>query len=95
MVWACGVKTKRFAYCAELTVRFRHPVRTGVAVIAIGELVSNRRDKLFEARAELRDDGNVVLASANGKYLPIDQKEMAALLEDFEGGPPASFMPSR
>jgi len=27
MVWAVGVRTKRFAYCAELNVRFLQPAR--------------------------------------------------------------------
>ena len=42
MVWACAVQTKRFAFCAELNVRFIGPVRPNEAVIASGELVSNR-----------------------------------------------------
>src|SRR5689334_4462872 len=45
MVWACGVQTKRFAYCAELTVRFLQPLQPGQEVIATGELITNRRDK--------------------------------------------------
>jgi hypothetical protein len=55
MVWACAVQTKRFAFCAELNMRFLSPVRPDEPVVAGGELVSNRRDRLFEARAELRN----------------------------------------
>ncbi|MEI2727020.1 MAG: PaaI family thioesterase [Verrucomicrobiota bacterium] len=29
MVWACAVPTRKFAYCAELTVRYRHPLAPG------------------------------------------------------------------
>jgi len=47
MVWACAVQTKRFAFCAELNVRFLNPVRPGEALVASGELVSNRRGRLF------------------------------------------------
>src|SRR5664279_5439631 len=46
MVWACAVQTKRFAFCAELNVRFLNPVRPGEALFASGELVGNRRGKL-------------------------------------------------
>jgi uncharacterized protein (TIGR00369 family) len=75
MVWACAVQTRRFAFCAELNVRFLNPVRPNEELIAIGELASNRRDKLFEAKAELRNQAGLVLAAATGKYLPIKNAE--------------------
>jgi uncharacterized protein (TIGR00369 family) len=87
MVWACAVQTKRFAFCAELNVRFLNPVRPGEALAASGELVSNRRGKLFEAKAELRDQAGVVLATATGKYLPIKQTEAAKMFTDFVEDP--------
>lgn len=87
MVWACAVQTKRFAFCAELNVRFLSPVRPGEALIASGELVSNRRGKLFEARAELRNQAGATLATATGKYLPIKQAEVAEMVTDFVEDP--------
>src|SRR5580765_5067305 len=41
MVWACAVQTRRFAFCAELNVRFLNPVRPNEELTAIGELASN------------------------------------------------------
>jgi len=82
MVWACSMKTKRFAYCAELNVRFIQPARPGEELMIVGELVENRRNKLFEARAELRKH-NVVLADATGKYLPVKGDVLAEMLSDF------------
>jgi uncharacterized protein (TIGR00369 family) len=87
MVWACAVQTKRFAFCAELNVRFLNPVRPGEALFASGELVGNRRGKLFEAKAELRDKAGLVLATASGKYLPIKQAELADMMTDFVEDP--------
>lgn len=84
MVWTCGVRTKRFAYCAEMTVRYAHPLRPGVEILAIGELANNRRDKLFEARGEIRDPQNIVLATATGKYLPLKANELSLVGEDFD-----------
>src|ERR1700733_12861830 len=55
MVWACSVQTKRFAYCAELNVRFLSPLRPGEEVLASAELVANRRNKIFEAKGEVRN----------------------------------------
>lgn len=85
MVWACAVQTRRFAYCAELNVRFLSPLRPGVETLASAELVMNRRNKLFEARGELRDCSGQLLATASGKYLPIREAEAAAMAEDFIG----------
>ncbi len=87
MVWACAVQTKRFAFCADLNVRFLNPVRPGEVLIASGELVSNRRGKLFEAKAELRDQAGLVLATASGKYLPIKPGEAADMATDFVENP--------
>jgi uncharacterized protein (TIGR00369 family) len=93
MVWACAVQTKRFAYCAELNVRFTSPLRPGQEVFASAEITNNRRNKLFEAKAELRDEAGVVLASATGKYLPIKENEAAEMLTDLRDGAGDLFDP--
>jgi uncharacterized protein (TIGR00369 family) len=85
MVWACAVQTKRFAYCAELNVRFQNPLRPGETVLATAELMENRRGKIFVANGELRNEAREILASATGKYLPIKQEMTAELAEDFVG----------
>jgi acyl-coenzyme A thioesterase PaaI-like protein len=85
MVWACAVQTKRFSFCAELSVRFLRPVRPNEEVSAAGYLVANRRGRLFEARAELKDLGGAVLASATGKYVPVKEGDLGAMAADFVG----------
>src|SRR5262245_42245024 len=45
MVWACAAQTRRFAFCAELNVRFLKPANPGVEILATAELTANRRDK--------------------------------------------------
>jgi uncharacterized protein (TIGR00369 family) len=85
MVWACAVQTKRFAYCAELTVRFASPLQPGEETVAVGELVNNRRGKIFETRGELRNAAGRVLASATGKYMPVAESDAAGLAADFVG----------
>lgn len=87
MVWACAVQTKQFAYCAELTVRFLSPLRPGQEVFATGELTANRRNKIFEAKGEIKDRDGKLLASATGKYLPIKAVELADMATDFVGNP--------
>jgi uncharacterized protein (TIGR00369 family) len=85
MTWACAVGTKRFAYCAELNMRYLHPVRPGRQMVASAELVADRRGRLFEAKAELRDAAGTLLASATGKYLPLKDTDAAGMATDFIG----------
>jgi len=87
MVWACLAQTKRFAYCAEMTVRFLNPLRPGEETIATGELATNRRDKIFEAKADLKDANGKILATATGKYLPVKAAELADMAGDLVGDP--------
>ncbi len=87
MVWACAVGTKRFAFCVELNVRFLNPARPGDEILATAELTANRREKIFEAQAGLRNAKGDVLATATGKYWPIKEAEVAAMAEDFVGDP--------
>lgn len=83
MVWACVVQTRRFAYCAELNVRFQRPAQPGDELIATAELAANRRDKVFEARADLKDLAGEIIASATGKYLPIKEADAAEMATEF------------
>ncbi len=87
MVWACAVPTRKFAYCAEMTVRFLEPLAPGTEVIVTGELVVNRKDRIYEAKAAARDAVNRTFAEATGKYLPIKSANAAGLAEDLVGDP--------
>jgi acyl-coenzyme A thioesterase PaaI-like protein len=87
MVWACAVQTKRFAFCAELNVRFISSLRPDEEAIATAELVADRRGKLFEPKAELRTQRGLLVATATGKYLPIKTAEAAEMATDFVGDP--------
>jgi len=85
MVWACAVATRRFAYCAEFTVRFLNPLRPGEEVTVTAELLANRKDRLYEAQARIvRPDGSIA-AEATGKYLPIKSTDYSLLVTDLVG----------
>ncbi len=94
MVWACAVQTRRFAYCAELNVRFISPLRPGEEVLATGEMASNRRDKIYEAKGELRSLAGLTMATATGKYLPIQEADVSEMLADFVGDASGLFRPA-
>lgn len=85
MVWAVAVATRRFAYCAEMTVRFHQPSQSDVELLVVAELVENRRNKLFAAKAELRTADGAVVAAATGKYLPIPADDVQTMLTEFVG----------
>ena len=85
MTWACAIATRRFAYCAELNVRYLRPVRPHEPVTATAELTADRRGRLFETKAELRDAAGTVLATATGKYLPLKDTDAAGMATDFVG----------
>jgi len=87
MVWACAVQTRHFGFCAELNVRYINSVRPGEEVIATAELAANRRDKIFEAKAELRNRTGTLLASAAGKYLPLKHADAIEMAADFVDDP--------
>jgi acyl-coenzyme A thioesterase PaaI-like protein len=85
MVWACAVQTKRFGFCAEMTIRFLQPVRPGEEIIVEAELTANRRNRIFEAKSEARTQSGQVLAMATGKYMPVKTDDISAMVTDFVG----------
>ncbi|HEX5221501.1 MAG TPA: PaaI family thioesterase [Verrucomicrobiae bacterium] len=85
MVWACAVATRRFAYCAELNVRYLQPLSPEVEMIVTGELVENRKGRIFEAKAAIQNGAAVSCVEARGKYLPIKARDVSQLVTDFVG----------
>lgn len=85
MVWACAVQTKKFAFCAEMNVRFLNPMTPGATVQLTGELVANRKGRIFEAKGTAHDANGLLLAESSGKYLPIKNANATELAADFVG----------
>jgi uncharacterized protein (TIGR00369 family) len=85
MVWACVVATKKFAYCAELNVRYLKPLAPDQEVTVTSELVADRKGRIFEAKATMLDAAGEPLVSATGKYMPIREADAALMMADFVG----------
>jgi len=85
MVWACVVATRRFAYCAELNVRYLRPLSPEMESVVTGELTQNRKGRIFEARAALRDAAGQTHAEASGKYLPVPEAALTGFAGDLVG----------
>lgn len=85
MVWACAVQTRKFGFCAEMTIRFQQPAQPGAELLIEAELLANRRGKIFEAKAQVSDATGTVLATATGKYMPIRDADFALLQQEMIG----------
>jgi uncharacterized protein (TIGR00369 family) len=97
MVWACAVREKRFCFSAEMTVRYLCAIEMGAEILARGEMLENKRERIFIAKGELLNAAGTILASATGKYMPIRALDPATFLADFEGTPEQlrEFLPQR
>ncbi|MDH4156392.1 MAG: PaaI family thioesterase [candidate division Zixibacteria bacterium] len=60
-----------FAVTAEMTVRFRKPIRSGVKLRFIGRITGNR-GRVFITEGEARGADGQVYAEATGKYIRAD-----------------------
>lgn len=87
MVWACAVRTRKFAFCAVLNVRYLNPIKPGGEIILTGEMTADRKGRIYEARGTACDAGGLTLAEATGKYLPVKGVNLADLAADFVGDP--------
>ena len=87
MVWACSVQTKKFCYCAEMSVRYLLPARPAEEIIATAEMVENRKNRILTAKGEIMRANGDVLTTSTGKYMPIRDLDLAPFYEDFEGTP--------
>lgn len=70
MVWAATWRGKRFCLCGELTVRFRQTVHVGQSLIVVAQ-VDYSRPTLIETTAKILDASNSLIATSNGKYIPV------------------------
>lgn len=86
MVWACAVQTKRFAFCAELNVRFVNPLAPGEEILVTSELVEDRRNRIFETRGSVQTVSGKLLAEGTGKYIPIKPEQLPPMVAELIGG---------
>ena len=94
MVWAATWSGKRFCICAEMTTRFKKPVRVGQA-LRVQARVMTGHPRLVETQGALFD-GDDLLAIAVGKYTPLktDQNRqfLATLIDEAQTGRSAGFL---
>jgi acyl-coenzyme A thioesterase PaaI-like protein len=81
MVWAATWFGKRFCVCGELSVRYRSRAGVGQRLLFSAK-VEFARPKLIETAATLMGDGRL-LATAQGKYVPVDFEQSRRFMETF------------
>ena len=67
MAWACN-QSDRSMVTAEMTVRYRKPIKTGQPIHGIGRITEDR-GRLILAEARLLDGSGTLLAEATGKLM--------------------------
>ena len=82
MFWAAACATRRFCLAAELNVRFLKKTGLGQRLLCVAHLTADH-GRLWESRAELRDEPGTVYARATCKQVPISVADMRAAAEDF------------
>ncbi len=70
LAWACTA-SGRNCVTAEMTVRYRKPVKTGQPLIGFGR-VTSEKGRLVSAEARLLDDSGTVVAEATGKMMRVE-----------------------
>jgi len=72
-----------FAVTAEMTVRFRHPIRTGERIRFVGR-VTESKGRLFSTEGEAVGDDGTIYATATGIYLEAKPNLKDELLQSLE-----------
>jgi acyl-coenzyme A thioesterase PaaI-like protein len=89
MVWAATWQIKRFCVCGEMTVRFRESATVAEPLAVIAK-VDQSRTKLLITSAEIQRPDGTIIATATGKYIPLDDQRNARFLATFENSPSTS-----
>lgn len=82
MVWAATWRGRRFCVCGEMTVRFRRSPPIGQPLRIIAE-VSQQRARLVQTIGNVLDTSGQVVATASGKYVPLDDARHRAFAATF------------
>jgi len=92
MTWAAILSLERACVAAELTVRLRQPVSVNQALRVEG-WTKMAKSRLALSEGHVLDAEGRVLATAEGKYVPMPSSEHQLCLKDFVASPDAVALP--
>ncbi len=73
-----------FAVTAEITIKYKLPVRIGTKLRFTGKLINQKGGKLFFTEGELTDDSGNLYASATAKYIKASDTLKAQLMKSID-----------
>ena len=82
MVWAATWRGRRFCVCGEMTVRFRQSPPIGRPLRVTAD-VTQERARLVQTTAAVTDSSGSTIATASGKYVPLDDARHRAFAATF------------
>ena len=82
MVWAATWRGRRFCVCGEMTVRFRQSPPIGRPLRIMAE-VTQERVRLVQTTGSAIDKAGSTVATASGKYVPLDDARHRAFAATF------------
>jgi len=85
MVWAATWEGRRFCVCGEMSIRFRAGARVGQQLEVTARVESSRK-RVLEATCEIRA-GDVLVATASGKYVPVTAERNREVIATFVDEP--------
>lgn len=71
------------AVTAEITVRYRRPVKTGEKLRFVGRIVRNR-GRVYLTEGEAFGDDTTIYATAKGRYVEVSEDLRSCLAESIE-----------
>jgi len=82
MTWTAIIATRNPCVAAEITVRFKRPIAVGRPIRAEAQPVEVK-SRMVLASSTLTDDQGRVVASATGKYMPMNKEDISLCSGDF------------
>jgi acyl-coenzyme A thioesterase PaaI-like protein len=87
MVWSAIWSAKRICVAAELTIRYRESARPG-DTLHVTATLNTTRSKLITTTGEIRrPSDNATIATASGKFIPLEPTRHQAFLATFVDDP--------
>lgn len=92
MTWAAILTARKACVAAELAVRLRQPVAVGQSLRVEGWIASAKA-RIILSEGHVVDASGTVLATATGKYVPMQERAAQLCLEDFVESREALMLP--
>lgn len=87
MVWSSIWSARRACVAAELTIRYRASALPGDALVVTATIATTRSKLITTTGQILRPSDNATIATASGKFIPLDESRHQAFLTTFLDDP--------